>query len=429
MAPRWKSVLALMCVFVAAVALAACGSDDDGGSTSSATTEPASGDTTAAGQAPSGAAIEIGLICGCTGPLATSLGEVPELVEVWEKATNEAGGINGHPVKVNVQDDQADPSKAATAARTLVSDGALAIVGSFSATSEVYSPYFASEEVPVIGGSSSDLKAELGTNYFPPGGNVGARDFGWVQEAKEQGNSKLAVFYCAELPACASVGELYSNIADTIGGIEVATAGSMSATAPNYIPQCLKVEESESDGLYIANGAPPVVKMLGDCQKQGVEVDTYEQTAVPAPEVWTAPGAEGMKIVYGNPPASDTSTPGGKYLNESIEKYAPEMPESSSWSEALTPVWASLQLFKIVGDESKLTPDSTREDVYNALYQVKDETIEGLSPPLTFEKGKPTNIPCWYTGTISDGRIVSDGAEPKCVSPADFKVVEEGRGL
>lgn len=427
--PSWRSVFGVaLCVALAAAVLSACGSDEETG-VSGGGEETAIAEMDAATDAATGVAYEIGLICGCTGALASSLGEIPELVEVWEQATNDSGGISGHPVKVLVEDDQADPSKAGTAARTLVQDGVQAVVSNFSTTAEIYTPYFESQKVPQIGGITSDLKRELSPNFFPSGGNIAGRDFGIVKSAKDAGKSKLGVFYCAEYPSCASVGDLYSNIAEATGGIEVVAEGSMSATAPNYIPQCLKVKDAGVDSLYIQNAAPPVIKMLSDCQQQGVETLTLEQNAIATPEMAESSAAEGMKVMYGNPVASDASTPGGKYLNESIEKYSPDLMDSPNWNESLTAVWAGLELFKKVAEQGKLTPESSTEDVYAALYEVKDETIDGLSPPLTFEAGKARNIPCWYSGTVEGGKIVSDGSEFECTPPDIVPIIEAGRGL
>jgi branched-chain amino acid transport system substrate-binding protein len=96
-----------------AVSLAACGDEGDGGD----------GGT-------SGEPIRIGAIVSLTGPYA-GLGE-PEknVLEMEVKRINDAGGINGRPVEVIIEDDATDDAKAVAAASKLIEqDQVVAIIG------------------------------------------------------------------------------------------------------------------------------------------------------------------------------------------------------------------------------------------------------------------------------------------------------------
>ena len=51
---------------------------------------------------------------------------------------------------------------------------------------------------------------------------------------------------------------------------------------------------------------------------------------------------------------------------------------------------------------------------------MKDETLDGLTVPLTFTEGKPTIINCYYTLGIKDGEFTEpDGLKTKC-APDDL---------
>jgi branched-chain amino acid transport system substrate-binding protein len=272
------------------------------------------------------------------------------------------------------------------------------------------------------------MKSGTGTNYFPSGGNVLGGDYGVAKTAKDAGLKKLAVIYCAEFPACAGVGDLYKKIAADVGGIQVASTGAISATAPNYIPQCLKIKQSGADSMYIADSPPPVVKMIDDCAKQSVKLKSFEQAGIVTPDLAKSPSAQGLQSMYGNMPLSDTSTPGGKYVNQMIDKYAPQMRSAPNWNESLTAVWAALELFKKAATAGNVGPNSTRDDVYNAMYNIRNETLGGLSPALTFVKGKGNHIGCWYTATIKGGKVVADGSTPQCVPAAQVPALEKALG-
>lgn len=73
---------------------------------------------------------KIGFIVALTGP-ASSLGENEHKAAIMaEEEVNKAGGINGHPFKLIVYDDQSDPSKGVLAAKRLIqSDKVCGILG------------------------------------------------------------------------------------------------------------------------------------------------------------------------------------------------------------------------------------------------------------------------------------------------------------
>lgn len=82
------------------------------------------------GRAASGEPYVIGAIFAITGD-ASSLG-IPEknTAVMLEKQINEAGGINGRPLKIVIEDNRGDPAEALNAARRLVEkDNVLAIIG------------------------------------------------------------------------------------------------------------------------------------------------------------------------------------------------------------------------------------------------------------------------------------------------------------
>ncbi|HEV7753620.1 MAG TPA: ABC transporter substrate-binding protein, partial [Baekduia sp.] len=110
-------------VVAAAVVLGACGSSSDSSSDSAAASKAA---TTAA--APKGTPIKVGLLVDASGPQNGGQGGAADVLDAWAKATNAAGGIAKHPVAIEVKDTAGSPSKAATAAQSLIGDKSVAAV-------------------------------------------------------------------------------------------------------------------------------------------------------------------------------------------------------------------------------------------------------------------------------------------------------------
>ncbi|MGA8815705.1 MAG: ABC transporter substrate-binding protein, partial [Xanthobacteraceae bacterium] len=58
-------------------------------------------------------AYAVGVTAAMTGPAAATQAPVIEMLRIYVDRLNAKGGINGHQVKLLIEDDQAEPSKAA----------------------------------------------------------------------------------------------------------------------------------------------------------------------------------------------------------------------------------------------------------------------------------------------------------------------------
>jgi ABC-type branched-subunit amino acid transport system substrate-binding protein len=87
-------------------------------------------------------AYNIGVTAAMTGPGAATQAPVIEMLRIYVDQLNAKGGINGHPIKLLIEDDQAEPSKAAANATKLIrqENVILMINSSFSST---YGPVIA----------------------------------------------------------------------------------------------------------------------------------------------------------------------------------------------------------------------------------------------------------------------------------------------
>ncbi len=65
-------------------------------------------------------AYQVGITMAITGPGAGTYGPMKDAIDLYFKALNAKGGINGHPVKIIFEDNAAQPSKAAAQAKKLV---------------------------------------------------------------------------------------------------------------------------------------------------------------------------------------------------------------------------------------------------------------------------------------------------------------------
>ena len=84
----------------------------------------------------------IGVSAAMTGPAASTYAPVIEAMKAYLEHVNDQGGINGKPVRVIVQDNQAEPSKAAADAKKLLSQDKVVLLVNTSLSS-TYAPMVA----------------------------------------------------------------------------------------------------------------------------------------------------------------------------------------------------------------------------------------------------------------------------------------------
>jgi ABC-type branched-subunit amino acid transport system substrate-binding protein len=81
----------------------------------------------------------IGVTGALTGPVASTQAPAMEAMRIYAERVNAAGGINGKPVKVILQDDAAEPSKAAANAKKLITQDNVVLLINASLSS-TYAP-------------------------------------------------------------------------------------------------------------------------------------------------------------------------------------------------------------------------------------------------------------------------------------------------
>lgn len=112
--------------------------------------------------------IKLGLMCPMTGKWASEGQDMKNIVTLLVDRANAAGGINGQPITLLVEDDAGDPRTAALAAQKLASSGVAAVIGTYgSAVTEASQNILDESEIAQIGtGSTSVRLTEKGLPLF-----------------------------------------------------------------------------------------------------------------------------------------------------------------------------------------------------------------------------------------------------------------------
>lgn len=246
----------------AAVALAsliaACGGD--GGSTS---------DDSAAegGDSTSGEPIPVGLLQPLTGPVSAAGIAVRDGAVIAVDEINEAGGVNGRPIELIIEDDENDPAVCANAATKVISrDNVVAVIGGWGSSCTLsIAPVTTREQVPLLVETSSSWKitqeGESGGDWVFRINPPTRMEVDQIRDAlPELGMEK--VFF---LPVNNDWGRgSVEDFTPALAEIDVDVVGTeyFEQTNENFAPMLSAVQRSGADTVIITTDAAQIALIL-----------------------------------------------------------------------------------------------------------------------------------------------------------------------
>ena len=376
------------------------------------------------GDSPSGE-IVVGNIGSYSGPTAATNAGSREVLDAWAKSVNAAGGIDGHKIKLVVKDDANSPTQALNAVKALVEqEHAVAVVGLQSDADQAFATYVKAKGIPVVGGVNITTTFASNPYFFPSGTTIMPMIYGSVGLAKEQGKKNLGYIYCAESPLCAQTAPLYKSIGASLG-MSFKYGAKASGTAPDYTAPCLAAKKAGVDALSVGFPSPVVLRIASECAQQGYEPELVT-TAPSVDAAWLKnPAVDGTVAAGGPFPWFDTS-PATKEYRDALANYAPDLVKNSGGGTGAANAWTAGKLFEAAVKASG-AKTVTSAGIMTGLYKLHDETLGGIAPPLNYVKGKPTNITCYFTIGIENGKFTEpSGLKTSCVPPDGLKALGIG---
>jgi branched-chain amino acid transport system substrate-binding protein len=287
---RARRVPALLFALAAlAVGAAACGSSSSNGNTT--------------GSDASASPFTVVIDTGTTGPYAANGTDAAQGVQAAANVLNQTqGGILGHKVKVDVLDNQGNPSTAAMLLEQRLASGPkpdVIVPGSISTEGVVEVPIAAAAKILSIGtpnASSLDDPAKYPYNFLM------APDASLPQESlmayfKAHHYTKAAMIYSTDAYG-ASVGASAITAAKQ-SGITLATA-TYEDTDLNMTAELQKLQATHPQVLYVQGFGPPPGIILQDLYALGWKVPTIgDLTTASTPVIWqdaSKPQEKGLLI-------------------------------------------------------------------------------------------------------------------------------------
>jgi len=402
-------------VAIAAMGLAACGGSAQAGASSKASTSSSKASTSS-----SKAPISVGIVCSCTGPLASSIAVGPPAYEAWAKYQNAHGGIDGHKVNVIVKDDDFNSGTSLSGVEQLVNQDHVVALVDASDVDAAWGTYAKQHGVPVVGGGSSSQLFLTNPDFFAVGQTLDDYFVNFLLAAKKVGATKFGELYCAEAATCQEgVPPLKATAAKL--HMTVTYVAQISASAPSYAAQCLAAKQAGVQAMTVADAVTVVEAVAADCVAQGYSPWQIALDGGVSKSFATSPGLSD-KFIGSEPniPFFVDNTPATKLMNANLKKYADATFTSPNFNEEATQLYVSGVLLGTAikkADPGKGTP-ITAALVKKGLYKLSRDTLGGLAPPLTYHKTKPTPVDCWYWIRLEHGKFITPyGVKPVCIPP------------
>jgi branched-chain amino acid transport system substrate-binding protein len=370
------------------------------------------GSVAGSGSAAGDGSIPVGVIGSYSGPAASSIAGAKLAIQAWADSVNARGGIDGHPVQLFVEDDGGNVATSLSEVKKLVEqDHVVAIVGQASGNAS-WADYVHQKGIPVVGGNTASGIYLTNDDFFSVGGNLFGNFYGVAKLAGQNG-PKLGNLYCAELPACASTVALLSGFGKSTGA-SVAYSSKVSASAADFTAPCQGLKNAGVQSYTLGLAAATLNQVAASCEQQGLKAKLILSNVADS-TFTTIPALNGTEIVDAMFPFFDTSNAATKQFHAVIKQYAPSLGTSSSpLNSEVTQAYASGVMFEAAVKASGSSP-VIPESVKKGLYTFRNETLGGLTVPLTFTAGQPAISNCFFTYQIKNGAFIEPGGlHPIC---------------
>lgn len=351
------------------------------------------------------------ILLGSFGTSAGVLGQVsgpaPPAIRAWVEYVNSRGGLDGHPVRLIIEDVGGDPARAQSSVRRMVEeDGVDAIFYDFAFSEKsAVMGYLEEQGVPIIGTIGGDASGDLSPIDFNPltGPTLGISWAFILAPRSFDGGRNYGVLYCREAATCSAQLQGFDQLLP-YDGTQIVYRAQVSATQPNYTAEILGAQSAGADNLVLlidTASVNRVAQSLRCCPGYDPMLSgTYNLNQDLIFEF--ADDLDGL-VLAGRMPPWDTS-PLLQDYRDAMAAFQPGQPMGDLGAGAFV-VGALLEKLA-----PQLPDQPGPQDFINALYTVNNETLGGRLPGITFREGTHQNVNlCHIPIQLRDGQFVTAG--------------------
>ena len=360
--------------------------------------------------APQGSPAVVASVGTYSGPAGSVLRPPLEGAQLWVKYINAKGGLHGHAVKLISYDDGADPARhKAQVQEAIEQRGVIA----FLANSEVITggsstDYLAKKRVPVLGTEGSGDYAYDHPMYFPQMSLgmpfVNSSVFSAARQVVPTGRTKAGTIICTEAPvSCDNLERGWVENAEKVG-FQYVYRGRASIAQPDYTAECLSARNAGVETLFIGLDPNSLGRVVTSCARQGYRPQYATMSNVVLDRFKGDPNLDALATFSPVFPYFQSGTPASDAFRQALQAYGQNLEVGVGTAIG----WTAGKLLERAA--TQLDEPPTSEAVLRGLWTVRDDSLGGLTYPLTFVENQPkARKTCWFDITIQKGAWVAVG--------------------
>ena len=350
-----------------------------------------------------------------SGVLGAVSGPAPPAIRAWSAYMNAKGGINGHPVRVILGDDNADPARTLQIVRQMVErDKVIAFFNDYSFTLAAVTKYLEEKQIPVVGTIGGDVAGDHSSMVFHPlvGPDKGQAWGFLLTVATQTDKKKLGILYCREAATCAVQVNSFKKLLPW-NGLESVYEAQVSLAQPDYTAEMLQAQRAGAEVILSLVDSASVARFAQSAHRQGynpIFAGTYNLNQ----DLIYAGGKdlEGLLLTSRTPPWD--SSPKLQFYRDAMDRYQPKAYRGDLGGGVFV---AGKLLEEKIGPFIGEPP--TTAQILEGLYSLRNEKLGGLLPGVGFVHGEHfgTNQ-CVVPVKLTGGKFVAhDAAESFVCAP------------
>jgi branched-chain amino acid transport system substrate-binding protein len=352
------------------------------------------------------APVPLGQTAPTSGIIGASTANLRTGLALWVRFVNTHGGVQCHPVEMYQMDDGADPARVTSNLTELVrSHHVVAIIAAGIPTTFPAGQTFADKnKIPFVGGDLIEPAWFNDPWMFPQGGSALAAYTGGIREAARSVKATTAgLIYCVEASICGTINKNFEAMAAQ-SGLKTVLRKVSSITNPDYTAECQAMKSAKAEVVFYSLEGAGSGRLSRSCRALNYSPPVATAALAVSATAAEDPNlrAQGVYLGTGDAPFTASDTPGTKEFQAAYNTYAP----GSQVDEDSINAWTSGKLFEAaianVYEQARNGPITTQM-VLDGLWKVDGDTLNGLAPPLKFNKGVPaTQNDCYFSLTITE---------------------------
>lgn len=246
--------------------------------------------------------------------------------------------------------------------------------------------------------------------YFPSAASIPTSAVGAAKLAVGAGRNKVATIYCVEAQACQLWRDAIASRAGSVGATVVYQA-QVSLAQPDFTAECLQAQRNGAQAVLAGLDSSSISRVARACLQQGYRPGFYTGGLATTAATAADPNLDGLCVSLQTFPFVADDLPGAREQRAAVRRFAPTMEPSTTTAA----VWVAGMLLREVAQQLPEVVSPT--DFVNALHQIRNNTLGGLAPPLSFTAGQPAAEPrCFFMAIVKQRQYTAPyGSKQDCI--------------